>query len=137
VVFNPSSNPSNLFKGIVVTWCGEFEQASSFDGVVLNLQGPGFTYQAPDGSTINVPGCADDLTKGVYKNVGRVGNASITCKCWVYANGGTTDLAGAEFGPGSQLWYPTNRTWSFLNAAFETEAPPTTYQLQSWRELYE
>jgi len=138
VRFNPSSNVNNLFKGIIVTWCGKFEQASSFDGVVLNLRGPGFTYEAPDGSTVNVPGCDTDYTKGVYKNLG----AGLQCKCWVYANGGNTpensvNVAGMEFGAGSMLWYPTNRAWSFLNSAFETESPPTSYELQSWRELYE
>ena len=143
--FNPSTNFNNLYKGIIVTWCGKFEQASSFDGVILNLRGPDFTYQAnpPNGPTITVPGCDTDFTKGVYKNLG----GGLTCKCWVYANGGhRTDpgspgnsitTAGVEFGAGSVLWYPTNRDWSFLNGAFVTDSPPTTFELQGWRELYE
>ena len=145
VRFNPSNNVNNLFKGIIVTWCGKFEQASSFDGVILNLRGRDFTYQAnpPNGPTITVPGCDTDFTKGVYKNLGLVGGNSLTCKCWVYANGGNMPdnsvlTAGVEFGAGSVLWYPTNRSWSFLNSAFETESPPpTSFELQGWRELYE
>ena len=138
VRFNPSTSVSNMYKGIIVNWCGKFEQASSFDGVILNLRGPGFTYEAPDGSIVNVAGCDTDYTKGVYKNLG----AGLQCKCWVYANGGNTPdnsvtVAGMEFAAGSELWYPTNRSWSFLNSAFETEAPPTTFEMQGWRELYE
>ena len=127
-----NSSGGQPYKGVLVVWCGNLVQQQDFDGIILNLRGDGFTYTDPDdGSTIQTSDCADDGSKGVYRNAGR------SCKCWVYANGGTDSRAGIVVADGSTLWYPTHREWSFLNKAFETETPPTSYDiLQSWRELY-
>jgi hypothetical protein len=139
--FSISNDASTVYKGILVVWCDDLVQQQSFNGIILNLRGNGFTYEAPDGTTVQTSSCG--LEKGRYTNDGYVGGSTasdktVMCRCWVYAQGGDGTGAGVVMENGSKATYPTNRTWSFLNDAFETDSPPPTkFELQSWRELYE
>jgi hypothetical protein len=115
--------PGNAeYKGILVVWCGDLQQNQRFKGIILNLYGDGTDF----GST----NCADDPSKGVYRNNG------VPCQCWMYAEGGTETRAGIEIGPGSAVRFLPSGDWSFLSGFF-TNPPPTSFEPQGWRELYE
>ncbi len=110
------------YKGILVVWCGHLQQNQGFQGIILNLYGDGTAF----GST----NCAGDDTLGTYRNNGRF------CQCWMYAEGGTETRAGIELGPGSAVHFLPSGDWSFLNGLF-ANPPPTSFEPQGWRELYE
>jgi hypothetical protein len=114
-------NNANI-KGILVVWCGHLVQQTKFQGIILNLHG--------DGSTFGSTNCAGDATKGTYKNEGQDFSG------WLYADGGTSSIAGIEVEPGSGINFLPSGDWSFLNDAFDN-SPPTTFGLQGWRELYQ
>lgn len=119
ITFNPTSGTT---KGILVVWCGQLTQMKKFQGIILNLRGDGTAF----GST----NCADDPSMGVYTNDGR------DCQCWIYAEGGTATQAGITLKNNSRIFFLPSGDWSFLNDLFEGP-PPTSFELQGWRELYE
>ena len=123
--FNTGSANSTR-HGILVVWCGDLVQQQRFNGIILSLNG--------DGSSFGASSCGSEM--GLYTNAGG-GGASAECKCWVYAEGERNNRAGILLKAGSKAFYPTNREWSFLNDAFDTETPSDSFGLQRWRELYE
>ena len=119
ITFNPTSGNT---KGILVVWCGHLTQLKKFTGIILNLRG--------DGSAFGSTNCADDPTKGVYTNQGQ------DCQCWLYAEGGTETMAGITLKNNSKVFFLPSGDWSFLSDLFEGP-PPTSFELQGWRELYQ
>lgn len=116
----------NEYKGVLVVWCGELVQQQDFKGIVINLYG--------DGSEFGASSCGPEY--GVYTNAGqKSGDSSIKQTGWLYAQGGTSTRAGIILKANSEVSF-TRRSWSFLNDAFEGP-PPTSFELQGWRELYE
>ena len=128
---------SNAAKntGVLVVWCGRVEMNQNFKGIVLSMfDDENVTVERSDDSTFVIPGC--DNTLSGQENVGTYISNGIQCQCWTYAEGGTPSRAGIEIGPNSSIGTYPNGNWSFLNSAFEGP-PPTSFQLQAWRELYE
>ncbi len=119
ITFNPTSGNT---KGIVVVWCGHLTQLKKFQGIILNLYG--------DGSAFGSTNCAGDPSKGVYTNNGQ------DCQCWLYAEGGTETIAGLTLKNNSKIFFLPSGDWSFLSGFF-TNPPPTSFEPQGWRELYE
>ncbi|MDQ3636982.1 MAG: hypothetical protein M3426_03160, partial [Actinomycetota bacterium] len=135
LTFDP---PGGKHKGILVVWCGRLEMNDDFEGIILNLVGdlPGNTSCTKDTATTNpTTGLPDGKSVGTYENQGRL------CQCWVYAEGGTTTLAGIHV-PGiqidanSRVQFRPSADWSFEDGLF-LAPPPTDFELQSWRELYQ
>ena len=131
LTFQPSDN---RLKGIIVVWCGRVEQNQDFQGIVLNLIGdnlPGNTQCNSSTPTVNpTTGVADGKTVGTLENRGHL------CQCWVYAEGGTNTLAGIQLDPDSTVQFRPSQNWSFQDGLF-LAPPPTSFKLQSWRELYQ
>jgi hypothetical protein len=128
LTYNPSGG---RYKGILVVWCGRLVMNHGFEGIVLNLVGtlPGNTTCTKDTTT------PDGKTVGTYVSQGQL------CQCWVYAEGGTTTLAGIhvpgiQLNPGSTVQFRPSADWSFQDGLF-VGPPPTDFKLQSWRELYQ
>jgi hypothetical protein len=112
----------NALKGTLVVWCGHLKQISEMQGVILNLHG--------DGSTFEASNCEGDGTKGTYRNMGT------TFSGWLYADGGTEQMAGIELAPGSVVnKFPGGR-WNFELDAFDN-VPPNAFSLRGWRECYQ
>ena len=111
------------YKGILVVWCGHLRQVQSFKGIILSLYG--------DGSSFGSSNCTGNDDLGTYINTGTV------CQCWVYAQGGSATRAGITFGPSSTIRFLPSGAFSFDEDLFDNPAPPTTFKLQGWRELYE
>jgi hypothetical protein len=130
--------PGGKHKGIIVVWCGRLEMNEDFEGIILNIVGdlPGNTSCTKDTATTNpTTGLPDGKTVGTYVNQGRL------CQCWVYAEGGTTTLAGThipgiQLNPNSRVQFRPSSDWSFQDGLF-VGPPPTDFKLQSWRELYQ
>jgi hypothetical protein len=120
VNFQTDNNPN--LQGVLVVWCGRLVQQAKFQGIILNLNG--------DGTDFDSSNCEGDGTKGTYRNEGQDFSG------WLYAEGGTDQLAGIELGPNSKLGKYPGGNWSFDTSAFEN-APPNSFALQGWRELYE
>jgi hypothetical protein len=118
---NITFNSGGATKGILVVWCGHLTQTSKFQGIILNLHG--------DGSAFGSTNCDGNGALGTYTNGGT------DCQCWTYADGGTTTKAGLTFLNGSKIFFYSG-DWSFLSDLFEGP-PPTSFELQGWRELYE
>jgi hypothetical protein len=121
-------------QGILVVWCGHLVQQSKFQGVIMNLNG-----KYPNGDGTNNFGGSDcteintggpDMTKGTFRNAGNVFSG------WLYAEGGTDQMAGIVIDPGSQIEKFPGGKWSFEMEAL-ANAPPNSFALRSWRELYE
>ena len=119
---NITFNPGGTTKGILVVWCGHLTQTKKFQGIILNLRG--------DGSSFGSTNCAGNDDMGTYTNAGQ------DCQCWMYADGGTATRAGIELENGSKVFFLPSGDWSFLSDLFEG-APPTSFDLQGWRELYQ
>ena len=120
VTFDPPG--TQQFKGIIVVWCGDLRSNQNFKGIVMNLKGD------------NLPGnssCGSDPSKGVYRNMGQL------CQCWVYAEGGNSTRAGIDLLDGSEIRFLPAGDWSFLNDAFASSSPPTSFALHGWREVYQ
>lgn len=118
VNYNDSGNNS----GILVVWCGRLVQQSKFQGVIMNLSG--------DGTSFGGSNCEGDGTKGTFKNEGQ------TFSGWLYADGGTPQMAGIVIGPGSQIEKFPGGKWSFETEAL-ANVPPNAFVVQGWRELYQ
>ncbi len=119
ITFNPTGGTT---KGILVVWCGQLTQMKKFQGIILNLYG--------DGSAFGSTNCAGNDNMGTYINAGQ------DCQCWVYSDGGTATKAGMTLKNGSKVFFLPSGDWSFLSDLFEGP-PPTSFELQGWRELYE
>jgi hypothetical protein len=119
ITFNPTSGNT---KGILVVWCGHLTQLKKFQGIILNLRG--------DGSAFGSTNCAGNDDLGTYTNDGQ------DCQCWMYAEGGTATKAGITLKNNSKVFFLPSGDWSFLSDLFEGP-PPTSFELQGWRELYE
>jgi hypothetical protein len=142
LTFHPGTGAGST-SGIIVVWCGRLLQNDNFEGIILNLYGndlPGNTSCSNDTPTVNTSGVPDGGTVGTYVNMGSTSgnNAGTKCACWVYAKGGTTNVAGIELLPGSEATFRPGARWSFQSSVdfFETP-PPTSFALRNWRELYE
>ncbi|MDP9437889.1 MAG: hypothetical protein M3P49_03955 [Actinomycetota bacterium] len=115
-------------KGILVIWCGNFVLKSPFQGIVINLYG--------DGSSFGASTC--DNSKGVFA---LETDSNETVKTWVYANGGTgtattAGTAGIVLRDGSNL-QALPGGGDLASIAFgSASSPPTSFELQGWRELY-
>lgn len=119
ITFNPTSGNT---KGILVVWCGQLTQMKKFQGIILNLHG--------DGSAFGSTNCTGNDNLGTYINAGQ------DCQCWMYADGGTATKSGITLKNGSRIFFLPSGDWSFLSNLFEGP-PPTAFDLQGWRELYE
>ena len=129
LTFQPSEN---RLKGIMVVWCGRLELNQDFEGIILNLVGnnlPGNTSCDPNTATTK-NGVLDGKSVGTFENKG------YRCQCWVYAEGGTSTVAGIQLDPDSIVQFRPSQDWSFEDGLFQS-APPTNFKLQSWRELYQ
>jgi hypothetical protein len=126
VNFEPDSR-ANL-QGMLVVWCGHLEQRSKFQGIILNLYGDGSAFPPKAAASSN---CANDPTKGTYKNMGTDFSG------WMYASGGTSDLAGIELGPNSRMGKYPGQSWSFLDSAFEATPLSSFTLVKGWLELYQ
>jgi hypothetical protein len=131
ITFNMGSQSD--YRGVLVVWCGDFVQQQNFDGIILNLYG--------DGSSFGASSCTED--KGVYTNPGQKLDEhehwkSISMKGWLYAQGGNESRAGIQLGPHSEIDF-SNKSWSSISEAFDfdSDTPPTSFELEGWRELYE
>jgi hypothetical protein len=122
-------------QGVMVVWCGDLQLNSDFKGVIFNLYG--------DGSDFGLSNCEDDgdplttddgpATNGVFRNNGEF------CQCWLYAQGGDAERSGIELAPGSTVKFLPGVEWSFkefLDDVLDND-PPTSFEVRSWRELYE
>ncbi len=134
LTFDP---PGGKHKGIVVVWCGRVVMGDDFEGIILNLVGtlPGNTTCTKDTPSLGPTGTPDGKTVGTYENQGYL------CQCWVYAEGGTTTLAGIhipgiQLDPNSRVQFRPSSDWSFQDGLF-LAPPPTDFKLQGWRELYQ
>jgi hypothetical protein len=123
-------------QGVLVVWCGRLVQQSKFQGIILSLIGDGSGFQASS--------CAatDGGFPGTYRNYGNPGdlnrNNALSFQGWLYADGGTPSKAGIELGPNSSVGFLPGGDWNLLNEVLEfQDGPPTTFKLQSWRELYQ
>ena len=130
LTFRPGTGTGST-SGIIVVWCGRLLQNDNFEGIILNLYGddlPGNT-QCGNNTTPKTP---NPETVGTYVNQG------VKCACWVYAEGGTANVAGIELLPGSEATFRPGARWSFENSTtFFESPPPTSFALRNWRELYE
>src|SRR5215211_2532325 len=129
LTFQPSDN---RLKGIIVVWCGRVEMKQDFEGIILMLVGnnlPGNTSCDKNTAT-TIAGVLDGKSVGTFENKGH------RCQCWVYAEGGTSSLAGIQLDPDSIVQFRPSQDWSFEDGLFQS-APPTNFRLQSWRELYQ
>jgi hypothetical protein len=115
-----STGNSSNNHGIIVVWCGDLHLDQQFTGIILNLWGdtlPG------DGST-----CGPE--RGMFTNNGQ------TFRGWLYAQGGTATKPGIEIRPNSEISPLSGTSFNFFNDAF-SGAPPTSFQIKGWRELYQ
>jgi hypothetical protein len=142
LTFNPGTGAGST-SGIIVVWCGRLLQNDNFEGIILNLVGNDLTGNTSCDNTtpsLNTSGVPDGKTVGTYVNIGSTAgnNNGTKCACWVYAEGGTTSVAGIELLPGSEATFRPGARWSFQSSVdfFETP-PPTSFALRNWRELYE
>jgi hypothetical protein len=132
LTFDPDLDPNPTaggaeYKGIIIVWCGELQLNQNFRGIILNLYGddlPGNTQ------------CGNH-EDGPVGNVGLFTNNGNSCKCWVYAEGGTSTRAGIVLRPGSSADFLPAGIWSNLPADAFVGPLPTDFVLQRWRELYE
>jgi hypothetical protein len=113
-----TSNSGNN-QGILVVWCGDLKMTQQFSGIILNLWGD----TLPGGST-----CGPD--RGTFKNDGQ------TFRGWLYAEGGTATKPGIVIGPNSDIGPLSGASFNFFNDAF-SGGPPTSVEIQGWRELYQ
>jgi hypothetical protein len=120
VNFQTDNNPN--LQGVLVVWCGRLVQQAKFQGIIMNLNG--------DGTEFGSANCEGDGTKGTYRNEGQDFSG------WLYAEGGTDQMAGIELGPNSKMGKFPGGNWSFDMNAFQN-APPNSFALQGWRELYD
>ena len=132
LTFDPDGNPTPTaggpeYKGIIIVWCGELMQNQNFRGIILNLYGD----IGPDNTECRSPEGEPEGNVGTYTNNGN------SCKCWVYAEGGTPTRAGIILRPGSSADFLPAGIWSNLPADAFEGPPPTEFELQRWRELYE
>jgi len=131
LVFQPSDN---RLKGIIAVWCGRVELNQDFEGIILNLFGnslAGNTSCEANTPTLNrTTSLPDGKTVGTFENRG------YRCQCWVYAEGGTPTVAGIQLDPSSIVQFRPSSDWSFEDSLFQGP-PPTSFKLQSWRELYQ
>jgi hypothetical protein len=122
-------------QGVMVVWCGDLQLNSDFKGVIFNLYG--------DGSAFGASNCAEDspdltidrgpATNGVFTNNGEF------CQCWLYAQGGDDARAGIQIKPGSTVKFLPGVEWSFKEFLDDIldDDPPLSFEVRSWRELYE
>ena len=119
-------------KGIMVIWCGKLELRSPYQGIILNLRGDGTSW----GGT-NCSGTSSlDTTRGSFA-LGTTGSEQV--KTWVFAQGGTgpTDPAGIILKDGSEL-QAVPGGGDLASVAFGSGAtPPTSFEVEGWRELYQ
>jgi hypothetical protein len=138
LTFDPS-NGNEFYTGVIVVWCGRLEMRQNFDGIILNLV-PEDAQDLPDNTRCDSSTPTQETDDGSL-TVGTFETHSLdpqgqTCKCWVYAEGGTDTLAGIQIGPGSKVQHRPGEEWSFQDGFFEGP-PPTSFDLKNWRELYE
>jgi hypothetical protein len=124
LTFNPGGGK---YKGIIVVWCGRLQMQDSFEGIILNLVGNNLPGNTSCDANTTTP---DGKTVGTYENMG------MQCQCWVYAEGGTPTQPGIQIDANSVLTFRPSSNWSFENGLFQAP-PPTSFKLQSWRELYQ
>jgi hypothetical protein len=124
----------NALKGILVVWCGHLVQRSGpMQGVILNLSGNGLDFGASN--------CEGDGTKGTYEHMGletlpNGQQKSVEFAGWLYAQGGTPEMAGIHLHPGSEVQKFPGGKWNFEMDAF-ANTPPNAFSLRGWRELYQ
>jgi hypothetical protein len=134
-------------SGVLVVWCGQLVQQQDFNGIILSLKGEGFTYTNTDDPnnpyTVQTSSCEPATQdEGTYINAGtRVGGGQgqtqrVTQKGWVFAQGGDGDTAGITL-KNQSIVQPSQDDFSYLDDSFDIPTPPTSFALQSWRELYQ
>jgi hypothetical protein len=122
---------SNQSTGVLVVWGGNLTLASPFRGIIITMYG--------DGTSFGATNCTDDTSKGLF-TLATATNENV--QAWVYAEGGTdnpTTLStpGITFNSGTQLKAMSGGE-DLASVAFGTSAsPPTSFQVEGWRELYE
>ena len=122
---------SNQSTGVLVVWCGNLTLYSPFRGIIIGMYG--------DGSSFGASNCANDRSKGLF-TLATATNENV--QAWVYVEGGTdtpTTLGtpGITFRSGSQL-KAVPGGGDLASIAFGASAsPPTSFQVEGWRELYE
>lgn len=122
---------SNQSTGVLVVWCGNLTLRSPFRGIIIGMYG--------DGTSFGASNCAGDPSKGLF-TLETATNENV--QAWVYAEGGTdtpTTLGtpGITFRNGTQL-KAVPGGGDLASIAFGTgAAPPTSFEIEGWRELYE
>jgi hypothetical protein len=123
----------NTSTGILLVWCGHLTLASPYKGIIINLYGNGASFGASN--------CTND--RGIF-TLATVSTENV--QAWVYSNGGTgTALAagtpGITFNSGTQLKAVPgggNLASNLASIAFgSAPTPPTSFQIEGWRELYQ
>ena len=101
---------------------------AAFHGIILNLY-PQDSDQLPGGSS-----CGNN--RGIMTNNGQ------NISGWAYALGGNSSTPGIvlrenpDDGTKDPIITNFNGNWNFFNDAF-TNAPPTSFKIKGWRELYQ
>ena len=115
--------------GVLVVWCGNLRLSSPFRGIIITMYG--------DGTSFGASSCDTDPSKGVFR-LSTDTNENV--QAWVYSDGGSTPTTfgtpGITFNNGTQL-KAVPGGGDLANIAFgNSVAPPTSFQVEGWRELY-
>ena len=121
----------NTSRGVLVVWCGNLTLASPFRGIIINMKG--------DGTSFGATNCDTDPSKGVFT---LATDTNENVQAWVYSNGGSTPTIpsappGITFNNNTQL-KAVPGGGDLASIAFgSSAAPPTSFEVEGWRELYQ
>jgi hypothetical protein len=122
----------NQSTGVLVVWCGSLTLYSPYKGIIVNMYGNGTAFGATD--------CSSDPSKGIF-TLATANNENV--QAWVFSNGGipaippTPGIPGITFNDDTEL-KAVPGGGDLASIAFGSNAsPPTSFEIEGWRELYE
>jgi hypothetical protein len=122
---------NNAATRVLVVWCGNLTLSSPYKGIIISMYG--------DGTSFGATNCGGDSSKGVF-TLNTASNENV--KAWLYANGGngtpTTPGAPSITSNSGSVIEAVPGDGDLASVAFGSSAsPPTSFQVDGWREVYQ